>query len=53
MAKLHNVAGALFEKEKINGDEFVQLFHMDETTSDETEETKTIEPDSDFEPENA
>ena len=29
MAKLHNVAGALFEKEKINGDEFVQLFHMD------------------------
>ncbi|WP_249311665.1 MULTISPECIES: ATP-dependent zinc metalloprotease FtsH [Congzhengia] len=53
MAKLHNVAGALFEKEKINGDEFVQLFHMDETTNDETEETKTIEPDSDFEPENA
>lgn len=53
MAKLHNVAGALFEKEKINGDEFVQLFHMDETTSNETEETKTIEPDSDFEPENA
>lgn len=53
MAKLHNVAGALFEKEKINGDEFVQLFHMDETTSDETEEKKTIEPDSDFEPENA
>lgn len=53
MAKLHNVAGALFEKEKINGDEFVQLFHMDETTSDETEETKTIEPDSYFEPENA
>ena len=50
MAKLHNVAGALFEKEKINGDEFVQLFHMDETTNDET---KTIEPDSDFEPENA
>ena len=48
MAKLHNVAGALFEKEKINGDEFVQLFHMDET-----EETKTIEPDADFEPENA
>lgn len=39
MAKLHNVAGALFEKEKINGDEFVQLFHMDETTNDETEET--------------
>lgn len=53
MAKLHNVAGALFEKEKINSDEFVQLFHMDETTNDETEETKTIEPDSDFEPENA
>lgn len=53
MAKLHNVAGALFEKEKINGDEFVQLFHMDETTNDETEEKKTIEPDSDFEPENA
>lgn len=53
MAKLHNVAGALFEKEKINGDEFVQLFHMDETTNDETKETKTIEPDSDFEPENA
>ena len=53
MAKLHNVAGALFEKEKINGDEFVQLFHMDETTNDETEETKTIEPDSDFEPEHA
>ncbi len=53
MAKLHNVAGALFEKEKINGDEFVELFHMDETTSNETEETKTIEPDSDFEPENA
>ena len=53
MAKLHNVAGALFEKEKINGDEFVQLFHMDETTNDETEEKKTIEPDSDFEPDNA
>lgn len=53
MAKLHNVAGALFEKEKINGDEFVQLFHMDEATNDETEETKTIESDSDFEPENA
>jgi len=28
IAKLHNVAGALFEKEKVNAEEFVNLFEM-------------------------
>lgn len=37
MARLHNVANALFEKEKINGDEFVDLFNMHEAAKDESE----------------
>ncbi len=30
MTKLHNVAQALFEKEKINGEEFVEIFNQDD-----------------------
>ena len=37
MARLHNVANALFEKEKINGDEFVELFNMHQAAKDESE----------------
>jgi len=44
MPKLHNVANALFEKEKLNGEEFTALFEMrtiteeDAPVSDETKE---------------
>ncbi len=39
MTKLHNVAAALFEKEKISGEEFVEVFEKDEKieTIEETE----------------
>lgn len=38
MAKLHNVAQALFEKEKINGEEFIEIFEKDEKTNEEISE---------------
>lgn len=40
MTKLHNVAQALFEKEKINGEEFVEIFNQDENTVETVEETE-------------
>ena len=40
MTKLHNVAQALFEKEKINGDEFVEIFNQDEKPVETVEETE-------------
>ncbi len=43
MARLHNIAGALFEKEKINAEEFVELFEMKEKEEKiETQETEDI-----------
>ena len=39
MTKLHNVAQALFEREKINGEEFVEIFEMDEKKPEPIEET--------------
>ena len=38
MAKLHNVATALFEREKLDGEEFVALFEMREEKEQETQE---------------
>ena len=40
MTKLHNVAQALFEKEKINGEEFVEIFNQDENVVETVEETE-------------
>ena len=43
MARLHNVATALFEKEKLSGEEFVELFEMKEKEEKiETQETDDI-----------
>ena len=43
MARLHNVATALFEKEKLSGEEFVELFEMKEKEEKiETQETEDI-----------
>ena len=39
MTKLHNVAQALFEKEKIDGEEFVEIFNQD----DKKEATEKVE----------
>ena len=38
MTKLHNVAQALFEKEKISGEEFVEIFEKDEKANEEISE---------------
>jgi len=38
ITKLHNVAAALFEKEKISGEEFVEAFEKDEKVEENTEE---------------
>ena len=38
MAKLHNVAQALFEKEKISGQEFIEIFEKDEKANEEISE---------------
>ncbi|MBO5734381.1 MAG: ATP-dependent zinc metalloprotease FtsH [Clostridia bacterium] len=38
MAKLHNVAQALFEKEKISGEEFIEIFEKDEKANEEISE---------------
>ncbi len=40
ITKLHNVAQALFEKEKINGEEFIEIFNQDEKTVEAVEETE-------------
>ncbi len=40
ITKLHNVAQALFEKEKINGEEFVEIFNQDEKFEETVEETE-------------
>ncbi len=43
MARLHNIAGVLFEKEKINGEEFVELFEMKEKEEkSEKQETEEV-----------
>ncbi len=42
MPRLHNVANALFEKEKIDGDEFVSLFEMKNITA-ESENVEDVE----------
>ena len=42
MTKLHNVAQALFEKEKISGEEFVEIFNQDEKVI-KTEENPSVE----------
>ncbi len=41
MTKLHNVAQALFEKEKISGEEFVEIFEQDE-------KNETVENSAEF-----
>ncbi len=39
MAQLHNIAGVLFEKEKIDADEFVALFNMQSLSLENQEES--------------
>lgn len=39
MAQLHNIAGVLFEREKIDADEFIALFNMQSLNSESQEET--------------
>ncbi len=39
MAQLHNIAGVLFEKEKIDGDEFVKLFNLQPIDSENSDES--------------
>jgi len=39
MTQLHNVAKALFEKEKLSGEEFVAIFEQKETSSASEEVT--------------
>ncbi len=47
MTKLHNVANALFEREKLDGDEFVALFEMDETKREiESENDEPVQQDA-------
>ncbi|MBR4874574.1 MAG: ATP-dependent zinc metalloprotease FtsH [Clostridia bacterium] len=46
IAKLHNVAGALFEKEKVNAEEFIDLFDMknlEENSEGPSEDTEVSE----------
>ena len=43
MAQLHNVAGVLFEKEKIDGEEFVALFEMKNLEKPEEPAKETID----------
>ncbi len=42
MSRLHNVANALFEREKIDGDEFVALFEMQNVKQEESSEDTGI-----------
>ncbi len=39
MAQLHNIAGVLFEREKIDADEFIALFNMQSLNSENQEES--------------
>lgn len=39
MAQLHNIAGVLFEREKIDADEFIALFNMQSLNSEKQEES--------------
>ncbi len=43
MTKLHNVAQALFEKEKINGEEFVEIFNQDEKSEASENVSKIVD----------
>ncbi len=43
IAKLHNVAQALFEKEKINGEEFVEIFNQDEKCESSENVSKIVD----------
>lgn len=52
MARLHNVAGALFEKEKINGDEFIELFNMRDISENEMSDS-IDDSNMELNPENA